>query len=472
MSINQLVSILRSRWRAALGTFVVILLLAIAFALLSSKQYTAIASVVIDMKRDPVAPVGVTDQLEASYVATQVDIIASERVAVRAVKALKLDQIRELQQAWRSRTGGAGDINVWLADLLLETRVVVGTGKTKNTNIIFISAKWTDPHMAAALANAFAQAAIETDVELKIEPAKQFANWFNENSMKLRALLQERQKRLSDFENENGIIATDEKLDVESARLAELSSQLVQMQSLRQDSQSRQRQGNGNKESLPEVLQSPVIASLKNDLANAEATRADVAGRLGKNHPDYQAAVLAVANLHERIRQESERIAAALGSNTEINVRKETDVRLALEQQKKKVLELKHQHDQAAVLQSDVATAQRDLDSVTQRFAQSSLESQQQQTNMVQLTVATDPFRPSSPKVALNLLVGIFLGGMFGVGAALVAERRDPRTRDEAALEEVLGVPTLVKIGAVNVNKSRRPNRGPRTGQPPETSIV
>jgi succinoglycan biosynthesis transport protein ExoP len=472
MSITQFILILRSRWRAALCTFGGVLLLAIAFSLLSTKQYTAVASVVIDMKRDPVAPVGMTDQLLTNYVTTESDIIASERVAVRAVKDLHLEQLPELQNAWRSKTEGQGDIALWIADFLLEKRVVVGPGKTKNGNIIYISAKWPEPHMAAAIANAFAQAAIETNIELKIQPAKQFASWFNEHSVALRSLLQARQKRLSDFENESGITATDEKLDMENARLAELSTQLVQMQSLRQDSQSRQRQGSGDKESLPEVLQSTVIASLKSALADAEARQSDIAGRLGKNHPDYQAAAAAVSNLHDRIRQESEKIAAALGSNTQINVRKESDVRLALEQQKKRVLELKHRHDEAAVLQSDVDTAQRDLDAVTQRFEQSSLESQEQQTNMVKLTAATDPFKPSSPKLALNLLAGLFLGGVLGVGVALAAERRDPRLRDQGALSDLLGVPTLVKIGSVKMKKSRHRWGAPRTDRHLEPSAI
>jgi chain length determinant protein EpsF len=463
MSVNQLILILRSRWRLALGVFTAILLLAIAYTLLATKQYTAIASVVIDTKSDPVSPNGFTDQLMTSYVNTQADVIASQRVAQRAVKTVKLDELPQMQKAWRSRTHGEGDIIVWIADFVLQNKVVVGTGKAKNGNVINIAVKWSDPKMAAALANAFAQAAIDINIELKIEPAKQFAKWFELHSQALRTALQAKQKRLSDFENATGITATDEKLDVENARLTELSTQLVEIQGLRQDSQSRQRQVSGNNESLPEVLQSPVIAKLKSDLSDAEARQADAAGRLGKNHPDYQAAATEVASLHGRIQQEAAKIASALGSNTQVNVRRENDVRLALAEQKKRVLELKHQHDEAAVLENEVTTGQRDLDAVTQRFAQSSLESQEQQTNMVQLTTATDPFVPSSPKVFLNLLAGIFLGGIFGITAALMAERKDPRMRDDAELSQ-LGVPILVKIGSVNVGNARRGEPG-QSGQ-------
>jgi chain length determinant protein EpsF len=472
MSVNQLFLILRHRWRLAFAVFAGMLLLAILFTLVSSKQYTAISSVVIDTKTDPVSPNGFTEQLLTSYVNTQADVIASQRVAQRAVKTLKLDELPQLQKAWRSKTHGEGDITVWIADFLLQSKVVVGTGsKTKTGNVITIAVKWPDAKLAAAIANAFAQAAIDINIELKIEPAKQFAKWFDVRSQALRAGLEAKQKRLSDFQNTSGITATDEKLDVENARLTELSTQLVEIQGLRQESQSRQRQITANNDSLPEVLQSQVIAKLKSDLSDAEAKQSDIAGRLGKNHPDYQAAAAEVTSLHSRIQQEAAKIAGALGSNTQANLRRENDVRLALAEQKKRVLDLKHQHDEAAVLENDVTTAQRDLDAVTQRFAQSSLESQEQQTNMVQLTTATPPFTPSSPKVLLNLLAGIFLGGIFGLGAALIAERRDPRMRDDVELAQLLGVPVLVKIGSVSVKNRRRGESGP-SGQQLEPSAI
>jgi len=455
MSVRQFVLILRYRRRLALSVFASIVILVTAYTFLAPKQYTATASVVIDTKSDPVSPATFTDGLLTSFVTTEVDVISSERVAQRAVKALKLEQLPKLQKAWRSKTGGEGDITIWIADYLLENKVVVGTGKAKNGNIINIAAKWTDPKMAAAIANAFAQAAIDTNIELRIEPAKQYAKWFDQHSQELRAALVAKQKRLSDYENATGIVATDEKLDVENARLAELSTQLVDTQGLRQDSQSRQRQVGADNESLPEVLQSPVIQKLKSDLSDAEAKQADIAGNLGRNHPDYRAAAAEVSNLQSRIQQESAKIASALGSNTQINLRKEGDVRAALEQQKKRVLELKHKHDEAAVLESDVATAQRDLDAVTLHFAESNLESQEQQTNLVQLTTASEPYKPSSPRPLLYLAVGLLLGVISGIGAALTAERRDPRVREDIDLALLLGVPVLVNVGAVKVKHPR-----------------
>jgi chain length determinant protein EpsF len=454
MSFQHFLLILRARWRAAVGVFACIVALAVIAVIVLPNKYTAIASVVVDSKVDPVSgAAGASDLVLASYINTQIDVITSIRVAQRVAKELKLDQDPETRRQWIEKTGGKGDINVWLGNSLLGgKRIVVAPasgGATRQTNVIEITVKWRDAKMAAAIANAFAQAAIETNIELKVEPAKQYSTWFDQRSRALHADLEAKQKRLSDFQNSTGIVATDEKLDVESARLTELSTQLVTIQSQLQDSQSRQKQVNGDNDFLPEVLQSPLIASLKDNLTAAEAKQTEVAGRLGKNHPDYQAAQAEVASLRSRMALEINKIVASLGSTTQVNVRRENDVRLALEAQKKRVLDLKHQHDEAAIFAGDVLSAQRDLDAVTQRLAVTNLESLAQQTNIVLLAAATPPLDASSPKLLIFLGVGIFLGGILGIGAVLLLEMRDSRLRDVDELVKLLGVPLLGRMSSL-----------------------
>ena len=85
---------------------------------------------------------------------------------------------------------------------------------------------------------------------------------FDGQNATLRADLEAAQKRLSDYQQKQGIVATDDRLDLENARLAELSTQLSVAQAQKVDSRSRQAQS-GNAENLPEVMQNGLIQSLK-----------------------------------------------------------------------------------------------------------------------------------------------------------------------------------------------------------------
>src|ERR1700735_314286 len=246
MSFNQFLVILRARWLIAAGIFVAVFVL-IAFAsVIWPKQYTATASVVIDSKTDPVAQANGAaggGEMPATYVNTQSDLISSIRVAQRVVKTLKLDQQPEARKLWAK--GPDDDISVTVAKLILDKKLQVAPAHDSPThvsNVIDISVQWSDPVTAAALANGFAQAAIETNIELKVEPAKQYASWFDQRSRALHADLELKQKKLSDFQSKNGIIATDEKLDVENARLNERSTEKCH---IHKETQRRDTHGHG-----------------------------------------------------------------------------------------------------------------------------------------------------------------------------------------------------------------------------------
>ena len=93
MTIHQFLLILRARSRIALFVLVSVVLAALVVSLLLPKTYIAQTGVLMDVRSpDPVAGGGFTPGVAPGYMATQVDIIGSDRVAQRVVKMLKLDE--------------------------------------------------------------------------------------------------------------------------------------------------------------------------------------------------------------------------------------------------------------------------------------------------------------------------------------------------------------------------------------------
>jgi uncharacterized protein involved in exopolysaccharide biosynthesis len=254
--------------------------------------------------------------------------------------------------------------------------------------------------------------------------------------------------RLSEFQRSSGIVESDAKLDVENARLADLSTQLVALQGVSAESASRQRQTTGNVETLPEVMANPIIGALKGDLARMEARRAELSMRLGPAHPEIQRADSEIAAMRERVAAESSRVVTSNGTSNRINQEREGQLRRALSAQTSRVLAIKKQRDEIGFLQADVANAQRAYDLVTQRLTQTSLESQSQTANVMIVSPAATPLRPVSPRPALNALVALVLGLLLGTAIALVRERLDKRVRSESDLREALLIPMLGCVAA------------------------
>lgn len=441
MNFSQFVAILRARWKLSAALLALIVVGTAAFSLLSPKRYTASASVVVDVKPDPITGIVLGQMLNPSIMATQVDIIQSSRVATRVARNLKLNENPLVREQWQDATGGVGDLNDWLARNFL-TQLEVRP--SRESNVISIGFQAPDPTFAAALANAFVQAYIDTAVELRVDPAKQYSGFFDQRAKDARDALEAASSRLSVFQRDNGIVGSDERLDVETARLSDLSSQLVMMQAISSESRSRQAQAAAGKgDRLSEAMVNPVVTNLKFELNRAEAQLQELTSRLGDKHPQVEQARASVAEMRSRLNTELQRSTSSVGVTASINSSREAQTRSQLEAQRAKVLKLKEQRDAMGVLQRDVENAQRSYDTLVGRLNQTLLESQTQQSNINVLSPATVPLKPSSPKVLLNMALAAFVGTLLAVGLALVRELLDRRVRSTTDLIDTLGVPVL-----------------------------
>jgi chain length determinant protein EpsF len=453
MTFQQFLLILRARWLTVLLTFALVVGTTLGVSFLLPKKYTASAALLVDVKApDPLYGALMQGMIAPGYMATQIDIIQSERVARRVVRMLKIDENPSARQQWVEETQGKGSIEAYYADLLSKQ---LDVKPSRESNVINITYKSAEPQFASAIANAFAQAYVDTNVELRADPAKQYAGWFDARTKGLREQLESAQGRLSQFQRDNGITNVDERLDVENARLQELSSQLVAMQALRTESSSRQAQ-TGNTDTLPEVLQSGLVQSLKADVARQDAKLKDLSSQYGPNHPQVLRAVAEGQALRGKLEAEVTRVAGGVGTNNRVNVQRESEIRASLEAQKKKVLSIKQQRDEIAVIQREVENAQKAYDLTAQRLVQTNLESQTQQTNIVVLNPAVEPTEPSSPKLLLNTLLSIFVGGMLAIALALLLELFNRRVRSPEDIVEALGLPVIGYLDAADVRKGKR----------------
>lgn len=442
MTLQQFLLILRARYKAALLVFLITVATTVVVSLLLPKQYTAGATVVIDVKSpDPVSGQMLQGMMAPGYMATQIDIINSDRVAKDVVKLLKLDSNVVVQQQWRDDTDGKGQLIDWLATLLQKQ---LDVKPSRESNVININYSGTDPDFAAAVANAFAQAYINVNLDLRLAPARQYATFFEEQTKAARSKLEAAQKALSDYQQQNGITSVDERVDFETAKLNETSSQLTGIQALTTDSQSKR--GSAKADTIAEVMQSPLINGLKADIARLEAKLVESNGNLGKNHPQTQRTEAELATLKTQLDSEIRKITSSIETTYQVGKQREAQLQGALAGQKARVLALNKQRDELNVLRRDIESAQRAFEIVSQRASQTSIESQTNQTNIGVLNAATAPADPSKPKLFLNILVSIFLGALLAVGLALMLELANRRVRSADDLADALNLPVLGTI--------------------------
>ena len=463
MHLIQFFLILKARKQLIFMSLVLTVLIVGAVSAFMPKIYSATASVVVNFQgADPVTGVAMPTQLIPGYLATQVDILSSHNVALKVVDNLKLAGETPAAPSVAPGTSTPAALSVPAASARVTARDVQANALLKNldvqpssqSSVLYVSYKSRDPRTAARIANAFVQAYIQTNLELKTQPARETAAWYDEQLGELRSNLAKAQTKLSQYQQSRGIVSLDNKLDTENARLVELSTQLVTAQAQTFETQSQQATSSNSSAS---VVNNQLIQSLKSELARAEARLSNLGEREGKNYPEYQRAEAEVASLRSKLNSEIGVTRQSLNNSYAAARQREDALRGALAAQKTKVLALNAARDGGSVLQSEVEGAQKLYDQALQRYGQTRLEGHAGQTEVAVLSSAATPSFPASPRILLNLTLAVFLGGLLGIGLALLREMLDRRVRSAYDLVAVLGAPVLGVLVGETESRQRLP---------------
>jgi polysaccharide biosynthesis transport protein len=467
----NIVAALQARWRSAMLVWLAIVGAAAGFTLTLPPRYEATAVLEIQMnaadpmRGQPFKPAG----KESSYLATQIEVIKSEAVARAAVRRLELNKDPSSMDRWREATEGRGAFEHWLANNLLGRLAVT---PSKDANVVTVSYTSKDPEFAAAVANAFVQSYIDTTLQRRAGPAQQFSTFFQERGTSLRKTLDEAKARLSAYEQKHGLIVGDVpgEPDVESARLAELTSQLVKLQDEANDAVNKRRQAAGSADRMREVRSDPEVIQLTNQLAVREGELAKLKTQFGDKHPAILEVRQAITELRANLSAARQRAAATFDVPVASNEARVADVRKAIEQQRAVVLQRRSQRNAAAGLLRDVESAQKAYDAVLQRASETALEAQN--TTQPDISVLKEPIPPATASaiyLLVNLFVAAFVAPLLGALYALFREARDRRLRTIEDVTGFLQQPLLLMLPDGQRQTARRSLEAQRrlvSGQP------
>jgi succinoglycan biosynthesis transport protein ExoP len=460
MDFNQFILALRARRKAFMLVLGATVVTALAIALIVPNSYVSSATILIDARNEQAMSAGdrMSPRERAGYLQTQLDLLGSGKVAKRVVRDLKYTQLPGVREQFERETGGMGTIDDWAAATLLKKLKVDSSAG----NVVTVLYSSPDAKLSADVANGFAKAYVDTSLELRTEPSREAAAWFEEQLKGLRTSVSQTQKKLTAYQKEKGITSVDERADVESTRLAEISSQLLAARNATYDAQTRYRQAQeflsggsstgasganaAAADSLPEVMSNAPVQALKAALATAEGRLEQSAGELGPNHPQYQRNVSEVQGLRTKLGAEMKKVVAGLNNAALQARRREDELKNAYMAQQEKLLSMRDSRVEIAVMSRDVENAQRTYDTALGRYLTTKVESHALTSNIAVLTPAVEPLEPKSPKVGLITMLSVVIGGLLAGGVVFLLETLDRRVRSRSDLESRLAVPALGRL--------------------------
>jgi succinoglycan biosynthesis transport protein ExoP len=463
MDLSEFLRLLRFRKKLFFAVSGGILGVAIVLAFVLPKVYLGEVSVIVDSKTsDPITGQVLPEQLAVTNLATQTDVITSHNVALKVVDRLHLASIPQVEEQFREDTAGEGSIRDWLADNLLRRLEVK---PSRSSNMLTIRFGAGDPGFAATVANAFADAYIQTSMELTSDPARRQSSWFDSQLRELKTSVESAQLRLSDFQRKESMVGTsDDRLDVESTKLGELTGQLVTAQSAMYDARTRLKQmdealQHDRLDELPDILANPVLQSMKVDLVRAQGNLAQTAQRFDRNHPQYVSAAAQVSALQAKLNTEIQTSKGSITQATQIAERRAGQLQGAVEEQKKHILNLKRRKDQLDVLTREVDAAQHAFDAASQRASEVRLQGHLDQSNIAILNPAIAPLHSYRPSLKLNVAIGLILGVTLATGFILASELVNRRVRSSIDVARAVGLPVIGEVPRLDTRRRVRTRR-------------
>jgi polysaccharide biosynthesis transport protein len=453
MSLSELLQILKSRlWLIVL---VPIVAAAVAFVMTARQPvlYSTKATILIDYRKPlegqlagEMLPVG----LQAGYLSTQIGIIKSGPVAERVIADLDLAS----SPVWRTRYEAAGptvDFETWAVGALRDRLSVKADDESRLVNVWFSDPV---PEVAAEVANGFAEAYRQTNKQLGRGPAIETAESVESLLAKLRADLETAENKVSEYQSQAGIIATEQRLDIENAHLNELMKQQL-------DAESRLRMANTRAEvldgadtaSLPEVLDNSVVTNLQIEVARKEGQIADLSTTLGARHPNLVQARAELASLRRQLDAEVAKIVRQLRQSTDEAGQLVVSSSAAVAAQREKMLELRRSRDGLEPLLRELESARSSYDRALNMYSEYAMHGNLNQTNVSVVSSAHVPKFPHVPNKMMNAISAFIAALFLALGAILVWELLDRRLRSSDAVADlddvdVLGELPRVRFGA------------------------
>jgi len=304
--------------------------------------------------------------------------------------------------------------------------------KTERSFVVDIEVWSYDPAKAAMLANALADAYLAESKSSQATAARRATSDLSGRLKELQQRLRNSENVLAVYKAQNNFVGTQDAL-LSDQQLSASNQRLAAAHALTLDAQAKYDQIEAGRRSatdpgaIAEALQSPTIANLRSQYAEARKRYAELTAELGPLHPAIKQTAKQVEDLRRTINEEVERFAQSAKNDLTRARDFEASLNKALESQKRQSVQLSQASVRLRELERDVE-ANRD---VYQSFLKRSRETEEQETLNTSaariIGEATVPQRRAfPPAMSILAILGFMLGALGAAGWIIAVDRLPP----------------------------------------------
>jgi capsular exopolysaccharide synthesis family protein len=432
--------------------------LAVLYTFLKTPVYESVARLQIDPTR---SSAGLDDLLKeklgsgdsSSELVTEVKILQSNGLAAQTVKALSLAKNADFAGKKFAASVTTLDPLEMTPDkrdaLIGNFHAGLSVQAIPNSQMVVLSFRSRNPQLATDIVNSLIDAYMERNFQRHFESTVQVSHWLSKQTQELKTTSEQAQQKLAEFQKQHDILGTDENNNVVMDRLKQLNQQLTDAEGDRILKEARYRLAeSGNPELIASVVPSTTIQVLRTQEAELRAQLAQLGSKYGSGYPRIGELQSQLKHLDGAIEAEVKNIAKRLEEDYRAASKTEAMLRSQYAEQKNQAYKLNENVAQYAILKHEVESSNVLYDTLELKLKEAGVSASLSSGYISVVDRAMVPSSPVEPRVALNLIIGLFGGLVGGLILAFVLESLDDTLRTSEDLESVVALPAL---GAVPV---------------------
>ncbi|MBS9932459.1 polysaccharide biosynthesis tyrosine autokinase [Vibrio alginolyticus] len=424
------------------------------------------------------------DTTKKEYFQTQIAILKSNHIADKVIRELNLTQLPEFTSS--------GGVNKkidqiksipFVQDLLnvapspKETaqfsesyyqalqafRSKLDIEPVRNTQLVRIRFRSTDPKLATTITNAVGQAYIDANFEAKLVVTQNAATWLTNNSQKLEERLRNSEQALQEFLLKEGLIDINGIDEIYANELEELTRKLniavnkrIEAQTLIQLLRRKSSQSLDSLLSIDEFANQAQIRDLKLSEAQAAKNLSELAQRYGPKHDRMIQAKAQLTEIQSRTQQLIRDISFSKQQDLLAAKAQEDMLRAELDNKKSDFQSLGSQKARYEQLKREVESNKALYEAFLNREKETNATSDYKNVTARFTDKAIIPLFPVAPQRIKLVLIATFFGFAIACALVIILETMREVIRSAADVQEKLGVTCLGVIPMVKKRNLRK----------------
>src|SRR5216683_300510 len=451
--------IVRKRKWVILATFAIVFALAVIATLNATRLYQAASEVAIFPENPNV--LGFKDRenspIDYDYDAaleTQVAILRSDALAIKVIEAMHLDRDPRFTPATQVSPSTDAAIQVSrmepdpskTASLLGTFSAGLNVQLIRNSRLIQVSYTHPDPRLATEIANTLVTTFIEENFRTKYESVTQTSEWLSKELADLQLKVQTSEEKLVRYQKDHSILGVDEKQNIVTARLDELNRELTAAQTDRFQKESNQRlamAGDSASSKVSPEGTSSLLDKLREKEADLDTQYAQATTQFGSGYPKVTELSNQLKQVRAEIEAEKTRMQDRIHDQYLAAVQREDLLTDAFNRQKQEANQLNESAIEYSVLKRDADSNRQLYQDLLQRLKEAGVSAGLRSSNIRVVDVARIPTYPIAPDIPRNIVLGLALGLVGGIGLAFVLDSLDNTVRTPEEAQIISALPSL-----------------------------